>query len=501
MNVTRTKEYKQWVIDCERIQGQKKVFVGNKQEQLQRKRRAKADYDFFVKTYFSDIARFKTADFQIKAAEYILKHENARAVFEWARGHAKSTHMGVFIPLWLKIQDTREFNTMVIVSKSEDLAIRLLADLQQQLAYNQLYIEDFGVQMKTGNWAEGEFTTTDNCGFVALGRGQSPRGLKKNSRRPDYILIDDIDDDEMVLNPKRVNKITDWVLSALFGSMEIGRGRFIMVGNRIAKDSVLTNMVERPGMHHTKVNILNNKGKPSWKENYTMQEIQDLRVMMGERRFQKEYMNNPMIEGDIFKSKFIKYTKTLPLKKYKQLICYTDPSFKNSSNADYKATVLVGKTPDGVFHVLKAFAEQTSVTNMIAWHYDIMDYVDGRVPVMYYMEANFIQDLMLDEFANVGKSVGYHIPITGDKRKKPDKFARIEALQPLFERGLVMFNESEKDTPGMITLKEQLLMFERGNKGHDDAPDALEGAIWILSQRSRQSNARYSIIKKPSRRW
>ena len=40
-------------------------------------------------------------------AKYILEHPKARAVFEWARGHAKSTHMGVFVPLWLKIQKER----------------------------------------------------------------------------------------------------------------------------------------------------------------------------------------------------------------------------------------------------------------------------------------------------------------------------------------------------------------------------------------------------------
>ena len=119
---------------------------------------------------------------------------------------------------------------------------------------------------------------------------------------------------------------------------------------------------------------------------------------------------------------------------------------------------------------------------MVAWHYDIMSYVNGRVPVFYYMEANFMQDLMLDEFKIVGNTLGLHIPIRGDNRKKPDKFARIEALQPLFERGLILFNEKEKESQGMKVLEEQLLLFERGSRIHDDAPDALEGAVDALSE-------------------
>lgn len=501
MNITNNEIYKNWEKHCERIQRGTSIISETILEQNRRKERARRDYAYFVSTYFPDIARTECGKFQIDAANYILQNKNTRAVFEWARGHAKSTHMGVFVPLWLKIQKERQFYTMILVSKNEDSATRLLADLQQQLAFNELYIRDWGNQIKTGNWAEGEFTTVDGCYFTAVGRGQSPRGVKNNGRRPDYIVIDDIDDDEMVRNGRRVDNYTEWVLSALFYAMEAGRGRFILVGNRIAKTSILTNIVARPGVHHTVVNILDKKGQPTWKENYTLEEIKSLREMSGERNFQKEMMNNPMTEGSVFSMKNIHYGKMLPLKEYRQLICYTDPSFKNSQNSDYKATVLAGKTPTGQFHILKVFADQTSVSNMIAWHYDIMDYIDGKVPVMYYMESNFMQDLMLDEFAKVGNAIGHHVPIRGDARKKPDKFARIEAMQPLFERNLVIFNEKEKDTPGMKVLEEQLLMFERGSKAHDDAPDALESAIWMLSRNTRSSNAKYAIIHRISRKF
>lgn len=502
MDIRKTEAYKKWRLEVEGIKSGD-VFRRHESEADKQRRieRARTDYEFFVSYYFPDVARCKCGKFQTDAAKFIRKNPNTRAVFEWARGHAKSTHMGVFVPLWLKIQKERQFHTLVLVSKSEDSADRLLADLQAELEFNQRYINDFGEQMKEGNWAEGEFTTLDGYYFTSIGRGQSPRGLKNKSRRPDYIIIDDIDDDEMVRNEQRVSKATEWVLSALFGAMEAGRGRFIMVGNRIAKNSVLSKIIERPGVHHTKVNILDRDGKPTWKENYTAAEVAKMRQMMGERNFQKEYMNNPTTEGSVFRAKDIRYGKMLQLKEYRQLICYTDPSFKNSATADYKATMLVGKTPDGHFHLIKAYADQTSVSQMIAWHYDVMDYVDGKVPVLYFMESNFMQDLMLDEFKKVGNTVGHHVPIRGDARKKGDKFARIEAMQPLFERGLVVFNEKEKNSPGMQVLEEQLLMFEKGGRAHDDAPDALESAIWMLSQRTRTSEAKFISIKRVSRRF
>lgn len=478
-------------------------FGGYDSEEVKaaRVKRARNDYAFFVSHYFPHLAKKPCAKFQVDAANYLLKTKQTRALFEWARGHAKSSHLSLMIPLWLKIQEPKELNVMVLVSKSQDAAIRLLSDLQAELQYNEAFTRDFGKQVMDGSWESGEFRTTDGCLFVALGRGQSPRGLKDRGKRPDYIVIDDLDDDEMVRNPSRVGNILEWCLTALFGTMEGGRGRFVMVGNRIGKDSVLSRYATRPGIYHTQVNMLTKKGLPAWPENYTLKEVKDIIHFVGERRFQKEYMNNPINEGTVFLQKHIRWGKVLDLKFYRSLICYTDPSFKDSSTADYKATMLLGKSPTGEYHLLKVYCDQTSASNMVQWHYDIDAYINGRVPALYYMEANFLQDLILEEFKTVGRQRGHQIPIRGDSRKKPDKFSRIEAMQPLFERGLIIFNEAEKDSPGMRLLIEQLLMFEKGSKSNDDAPDALEGGLWLLNQRTRTSTASYITGKRQSMKF
>jgi hypothetical protein len=122
------------------------------------------------------------------------------------------------IPLWLKCQKVRELNVMVVVSKSEESANQLLGDLQAELQFNKRYINDFGEQYNAGSWEEGNFVTKDGCAFFARGRGQSPRGLKYRNRHPDYIAVDDLDDDELCENPKRVRKLTKWVKGALYGT-------------------------------------------------------------------------------------------------------------------------------------------------------------------------------------------------------------------------------------------------------------------------------------------
>lgn len=108
-----------------------------------------------------------------------------------------------------------------------------------------------------------------------------------------------------------------------------------------------------------------------------------------------------------------------------------------------------------------------------------------------------MQDIILDEFAAEGNLRGYQLPLLPDKRKKPEKIQRIEAVSPLWERGYVFYNEALKDSPDMQVGIEQTLALERGSRVHDDAPDADEGAIWYLQRDTRQATFKPVLVPRP----
>lgn len=487
------KAQERWKQHCETVQSATAVNINETQAQcLVRIRRLRSDYAAFVDYYFPhwtvnpETGKVTPcAPFHVSAANAILKDRNIKAAFQWHRGAAKSTNMDVFVPMWLMAQEHREINVMVLVGKSEDNAKTLLGDIQAELQYNQRYIHDFGEQYNVGSWEEGEFVTRSEVAFFARGRGQSPRGLRYRSHRPDYVIIDDLDDDELVESPDRVNKLFDWLRSALFGTLDGGRGRFIMVGNLIAKNSVLARWCDIKSVHVTRVNIYDNRGKVSWAAKWTPQEVKDIEAVVGYRAFQKEYMNNPIIEGAIFRNEWIRWGKRPAWSKFSEIVLYIDPSFKGSTKNDYKAAKLWGKAGTTLYH-LRAFVRQSSVAEMVRWCYDLYEWTrEQGIAVRWYMEANFMQDTILDEFRREGELRGYQLPITGDKRKKPDKFQRVEAISPLWERGFVVYDETQRDDPDMLAGIDQTLAFEKGMRGHDDAPDADEGAIWMLQRDTR----------------
>ena len=502
-----------WKEHCRQVQALTAVSLAvAKETPAERDRRIKrllSNYDEFCEYYFAHfltlrdkatgevIRTIHNAPFHTKAALKIRNTPDLKAVFKWPRGHAKSTHIGVFIPLWLIFQPKRLIDFMVTVGKSEGSAVRLLGDLQAELEFNQRLLADFGEQKNLGSWLEGEFKTRGGAKFLAVGRGQSPRGLRDREARPDYIVIDDLDDDELCRNEKRVKDMTDWVKEALFGALDVGRGRFIMVGNLISKNSVLANIAASKGVYVSEIKAVDRDGNPVWAEKWTRQEAQAYRDFVGYRAWEKEMMHNPITDGTIFRHEWIRFKRLPPLEKYDMLVCYTDPSFKSTTANDYKACRLWGKIGTEL-HLIDTYVRQDTVSGMVRWLYNLYESLPENVVVTFYMEANFMQDIILDEFATEGNIRGYQLPIMPDTRKKPEKIQRIEAVSPLWERGFVFYNEALKDSPDMQAGIEQTLALERGSRVHDDAPDADEGAIWFLQRSTRQEIFRPVAIPRRS---
>lgn len=471
------KIYEEWLAYVDSLQARETPVFEKPEDQKKRIRRLLNDYEAFVQYYFASITQgIPSAPFHLHAAKTIKKNKRLRAVFEWARGHAKSTHISLFIPLWLHAMGG-QFETFVLVSKTHDDAKRLLGKIQAHLQNNNLYINDFGKQVALGDWTAGEFETANGTLFIAVGRGQSPRGLSsKQNRRPDFIIVDDIDDDELCRNPRRVKEALEWIDGALFGTMDMGRGRFVMAGNRIHKNSLLANIAARPGIVHTVVNALTPDGKPSWSAKYSLSEIEEVKKFVGTPIFEREYMNNPIEQGAVFKAEWLRFDQTPPLHSYESVVAYIDPSYK--THGDYKAVAIIGRHK-GRFYLLDVYCRQSSLTELVLWLYDRAEAL-ALAPVTYYMEANLLQDLLFEEFLREGERRRKFLPLLPDKRSKPNKVARIEATAPLFERGLVIYDKRLKQSPDMQEALDQLLAFQAGSRFHDDFPDAQEGAIWIL---------------------
>lgn len=494
-----------WKLFCEQVEISTSVNAGESEaNQKARKKRALKDYNFFFKTYFGIYADADCAKFHIKSAKALLKDTNAFLIDEWPREHAKSVHANIGFPLWLLIHG--ELTGMILMGKNADDAQNLLSDVQAQLQFNELFIHDWGEHHNHGDWQEGDFTTRSGIRFLSIGRDQSPRGARKNEKRPNYASIDDIDDDIIVHNERRVKEVVDRILGALYFALSIKGARVCVSGNRIHPRSILAHLVgdinpstpKRKGIIHSKVYATKGgyyQGEPSWPERYTLPQLRLKMDKAGIVRSKREFYHDNVIEGGIFKNHYFKWCKPPALKKFELIVGYFDPSFENNPTSDFKAIRVWGLYQNKLY-CLKSFVRRTSIEEAFSFMYDYENSLPDGVAVVWRIEKQFISQPIQQALENVKRSRGSYLSVIPDSRKKPNKYTRILSMESLYCNGQVFYNEAELHDPDMIEGNNQLMGIEAGYKGSDDSPDADEGAFFYLLPSMHQDEREHRIGKR-----
>lgn len=484
-----------WEAYKKNVERATELPIETEKEKLARIAKLKNNFPEFCKFYFPNYTKADFAPFQLQFAKKVIDNPTIYATAAWAREHAKSVITGLFIPSYLMF--TGRMKNMLMVSHTFDNACELLMPMMGNLEANQRLLNDYGRQKSWRGWEVGKFVTASGCSFRAIGGGQSPRGTRNEEARPDYFVIDDLDTDEINRNPDRLNKLWNWVEQALLPASSVSETkRFIFAGNIIGKKSIIKRAIDKSDFYQI-INILDKNGKPSWSKN-TPDNIAYMLSKISYSSAQKEYFNNPIDEGTVFKD--LKYDKVPPLSKFDFLINYCDSSYRNSKKNDYKAMILLGIL-DGKAYIIKAFCEQTTLAKMVNWYYLMQDYVGGKTQIYHYVECNGFQepwydDVFLPAVRAAEKEKGF-MPITPDDRAKPDKFARIEGnLEPIHRRGDLIFNIAEKNDPNMMVVDEQFCAIEPSLAAHDDAPDATEGG-WFIANYKLQVMRPIKTGKRP----
>lgn len=453
------------------------------------------NYINWFENMFPQYAKVKSAWFHAKLAKIIIENDVCDVLAEIYRSGAKSVHLDLGIPLYLYV--TGKLHFMLLVGQTDLKAKKLISDIQVQISHNQIFIHYYGKRYKFGDWAEGDFTTTDGAKFMATSPGQSPRGLREEANRPDYIVIDDVDTRQRCANDELSIKLFEYAWEDLRGTFDEGskNRRFIVANNNFHKNTLINQLKAeykvitqklkdaglKPTMFLVSVPAVKdlNTFEPNWPEKTSAEYWKQKYISTPYRSFMREYMHMHIVEGTIFKNEYIHYKPRLQYRQYDALCFYGDLSYKDAG--DYKAMIFAGKT-GREFHILNCFVRQTSRHNVAEWLYDLVE--DNNLlnyNIQYWIEGLFAQDDFVNDFDQVGDLRGWHVPVMADNKSKSGKFDRIESMEGYFQRNNVFFNSALEHSPDCRELIDQLLAFKKGSGAHDDAPDALQSAIAKLN--------------------
>jgi len=456
---------------------------------LKRIKRIEANPEEWFIFHFQKYCTAKPAAFHIKATQRLMANERWYEVRAWSRELAKSARI-MMEAMYLAF--TGKVKNVLIVSSTFDAACRLLTPYKLFLENSQHIKHDYGNQRYMGHWEDSEFTTVAGVSFRAIGAGQSPRGTRNDNFRPDMIIIDDIDTDEECRNPKIINDKWEWIEEALLATASIsGSYRYIFNGNIIAKDCCITRAMKK-AKHVDIINVRDKNGKSSWPEKNSEKDIDEYLSNYSFSAIQKEFYNNPITRGAVFKE--IQWAKCPRLISHKFIVNYGDPSPSNRENKKncYKAVVQLGLL-NGVLYVYNCRLERANNSKFVNYFYEL-EQKEEKVHVYNYIENNSLQDpfyeqVLMPLFKEAEKLNGHSVPITPDNRSKPDKFARIEGnLEPLNRNGKLIFNIDEKNNPHMQRLEEQFKAVYPQLSAPVDGPDAVEGGYFILNYKIKASS-------------
>jgi predicted phage terminase large subunit-like protein len=319
---------------------------------------------------------------------------------------------------------------------------------------------------------------------LALGPRQNWRGVLARGARPDFVVLDDLEREDGVRNPRVVDARVDFLLSEVFPAMA-PHGKMFLVGNLFARRAALTRLFEdrerHPALRRFRFDAEDEAGNPAWPARFSRAQLAEKRRILGEARYAAEYLNRPQDEGALLKEEEIRTYGGAEIRNLSlDVVGFFDPSATDGEKSDLQAFVTLGTHQDrnsGPTHyVLDAFVRRCRFDEAVA---AIFERARRRPYRVIGVEANAFGGWVESEMKRAAGKAGFRIPWKAVTHRT-SKRGRVEGLVPLIQRGELRFDPRQGDQRRLI---EQLIHF--GSPGmHDDGPDALAGCQEMLKKGS-----------------
>ena len=412
------------------------------------------------------------------------------------RGSAKSTLLVFLYPLHQIVFKRKRF--ILIVSNTFAKAARHLDTIKIEIEENANLRRMFP-KITFGKDAQGDtiFCHPDGFKTLVLCKGVdqigSVRGEKFGASRPDLIICDDLEDDQMVKNPERRLELKQLFDEALVpaGSPAV---QIVTIGTIFHDDALMAKLVSAhhyPEYYKLFFKALEDNGQSLWPEKWSIEYLNKLKKDKP-NVFAKEYQNDPVAGTNTrFKRADFRYyeerdgklslfdangvvEKTYSFSECRAAVA-CDLAWKEKRTSDSSVLMPGLLTPNSEILVGEYISKKGMRPNETGEY--LFSFVDryekltgSSVPVGFEkaMLENVTQWLLKQEMKKRNKFI-----ITKELVWDADKNTRIETrLEPRFSQHVIYFKRSMGD------LEHELERFPYGV--HDDLCDCLQALVQLL---------------------
>ena len=386
-----------------------------------------------------------------------------------------------------------------MVSDTEAQASMFLGQITQELQENKDIIELFGIKTNEEGIVKFEkdsqtdiivsFTDGTKFRIMAKGSEQKLRGMLWNGARPDLIVCDDLENDEVVMNKERREKFKRWVYGALLPCRS-QHGIVRIVGTILHMDSFLEGLMPRENDKltvHEPLKTYTTRKTSQWKvvkykahspdfqhilwpERRTAEEFRLIRQDYIDRGladvYSQEYLNYPIDDSNTYfkKGDFSGMSERDREKKLNYYIA-GDFAISQKETADYTVLVVGGMDEEGILHIKNVIRERMDgleiVQTLLALH-------RAYNPIAFGIEDTQITKAVGPFLNRAMMESNTYINLLPLKPHGNDKLTRARSIQARMRAGAVKF---DKGADWYQTLEDEMMRFPRDK--HDDQVDSM----------------------------
>lgn len=272
---------------------------------------------FFEERFFAPFSGLHDQMFDL------IDSDEPRVVIAAPRGIGKTSMVALALAAKkILFQDSR---FLPYVNMSHDAAVLQTENLKLELSSNALVRKMFGqVNTTSGEFLDKTFSKKswvarfqeDNIGTLVYprGSGQQIRGLLYRNARPDFFIVDDLEDPETIENEDQRRKRKEWFFADLMKAVSRvdKRWRIVYIDTLKHEDSLLQTLLDSSDWASLKLEICNDELESLAPEFISTEEIRAEHKSHKEKGlldvFYREFRNIPIsLEDAVFKSEQFKY--------------------------------------------------------------------------------------------------------------------------------------------------------------------------------------------------
>lgn len=447
-----------------------------------RKERGRVDIEFFKRTYFPHYFTAESGKIHAELHKFCRLGNKSISGLAYPRKFGKSTNVTFVEPIHQAVYEISPFT--MIGAGTKELSEEFLTYIKLEFEENIRLRCDFGDLVTVGLWEKDDIVIAGKARIMAVGSRQNIRGKRFRNHRPTLILLDDLENDITVLNKKLVKRTFNWILGAVFPSLD-DNGSLVMIGTMLDKISVLSLLIDHirekgPEIEEEfGINVMNARvysaitpeGESLWPEGMPLELLKRIKKQVGPSVWAKEFMNQPL-DTAIYKLEWFQYYEPeviINRKRYWNYFSGSDPSARDTEKHDYKAHVVVAQDRESkILYIVEAWIKHSPISTFNNAFIDL--YQQYRMATSLY-EENSYQMYLKEELQRICREKGVYPNIKGVTHTS-DKVMRIGRFEAAVERGDIKFQKKQSDQEILV---EQLHCL--GTNMNDDGADAWEMAL------------------------